>query len=187
VIPTTANNVWVSRLRNEHFADHLGFAPDPDNEIPHLRGLPVQVSLPRGAVTVTEWPNLAGRCEPSTENDVVRWCRPLASEPPTGSVVPYGDVVGSEKIVEMGSWLGKFARSLMQLPGVSIPTQSESPRIIVLTPRGVRHVDDLPNGITPVPRRLAEFAGGVILTMDHRTFDQRLEYAETVRGIIEEA
>jgi hypothetical protein len=45
----------------------------------------------------------------------------------------------------------------------------------------------LPNGITPVPRRLTEFAGGVILTMDHRTFDRRLEYAETVRGIIEEA
>jgi hypothetical protein len=38
----------------------------------------------------------------------------------------------------------------------------------------------------PTPPRLAEFPGGVVLTMDQESFGQRAQYADAVSTIIEE-
>jgi hypothetical protein len=162
----------------------MGFSPLTTNEVPHVRALPIPLAVPPGSIVVREWPNIAGRLEPARDGDVVRWCRSLAPEPPQGTVVARGEPAEPGLVVEMRQWLLKFARRLMQMPGVSIAASPDTPRIILLTPHGLKNEADRPEGIDRVPERLAEFPGGLVLTMDERTFEDRTEYADAVEFAI---
>ncbi len=164
----------------------MGFAPSVANEIPHVGGMPVDVAIPEGDTVIREWPNIAGRLEAPTSDQIVRWHRSLAPPPPCGVVLPRGASVDDALLAEMRTWVTKFARSLEQLPGVTVATSGDSTRALLLTPRGVFRHSDLPRGIDPVPERLAEFPGGVVLTMDETSFGHRAEYADAVEAIIEE-
>jgi hypothetical protein len=187
VIPKTAEGVWVSRLRTSDFDAEMGFESAAATEIPHVRGRPVDLPMPDGATVIREWPNIAGRLEVPEPSHVVRWCRSLSARPPQGIVIARGDAVDTALIAEMRSWLTRFARALSQIPGVSVAVSGDSPRAVVLTPRGLTNRPDLPGGMEPVPTRLAEFPGGVILTMDRNSFEHRSQYAGAVEMIIEEA
>ena len=186
MIPSSAEGVWVSRLRTPDFERQMGFVPAIANEIPHVDGVPVDVHVPDGDTVIREWPNLAGRLETPDAAHVVRWHRSLASAPPCGVVIPRGQSVDDALLTEMRRWVTKFARSLEQLPGVTVAASGDAPRALVLTPRGISHHPDLPTGIDPVPTHLAEFPGGVILTVNETSFEHRAEYADAVEAIIEE-
>jgi hypothetical protein len=186
VIPSSAEGVWVSRLRTPDFDIQMGFTPAIAYEIPHVRGIPVDVAIPEGNTVIREWPNIAGRLEPPTSDHIVRWHRSLAAMPPCGVLMPRGEAVDDTLLSEMRRWVTKFARSLEQLPGVTVAASGDSPRALVLTPHGLSHHADLPPGMEPVPTRLAEFPGGVVLTMNENSFGHRAEYADAVQAIIEE-
>ena len=186
MIPSSAEGVWVSRLRTPDFDTQRGFTPAIANEIPHVGGVPVDVAIPDGDTVIREWPNIAGRLETPTGGQIVRWHRSLAPSPPCGMVIPRGAPVDETVLAEIRRWVTKFARSLEQLPGVTVAASGDSTRALVLTPRGLSHHADLPTGIDPVPTRLAEFPGGVVLTMDENSFGHRAEYADAVEAIIEE-
>lgn len=186
MILVSIEDPWVSRLRTDDFADDMGFEPIDGNEIPHVNGLPVRLPMRAGATVVREWPNIAGRLEPGQDSDVVRWCRSLAPEPQQGRVMARGVVVDEGHLDEMRRWLTKFARALTQIPGVALTTPTDTPRVVLLTPRGVASRSDLPNGIDPITPRLAEFPGGVVLTMDEQSFESRAEYADAVESILRE-
>jgi hypothetical protein len=164
----------------------MGFTPAIANEIPHVGGVPVDVAIPGGDTVIREWPNITGRLETPTGDQIVRWHRSLAPPPPYGVVIPRGDSVDDTLRSEMRRWVTKFARSLEQMPGVTVAASGDSARALLLTPRGLSHHADLPAGIEPVPTRLAEFPGGVVLTMDENSFEHRAEYADVVEAIIEE-
>ena len=187
MIPTSTASIWVSRLRTADFDDEMGFNASAANELPHVNALPVHLRLPPDSLAIREWPNLAGRLEPAEPGDIVRWCRSLAPEPPHGSVMARGESVEVRLLAEMRLWLMKFARALTQMPGVSLATPSDTPRIIVLTPGGIAPDVDLPRGLERTPTRLGEFPGGVVLTMDRRSFEHRAEYADAVEAIVREA
>lgn len=187
MIPRSAERVWVSRLRTPDFDVEMGFTPAIANEIPHVGGVPVDIPVPEGDTVIREWPNVAGRLETPDDLDIVRWDRSLASQPPCGVVIARGEAVDDVLLAEMRNWVTKFARGLGQLPGVSVAVATDTSRTLLVTPRGVSHRRDLPKGVDPVPTRLAEFPGGVILTIDQSTFEHRAEYADAVEAIIEEA
>jgi hypothetical protein len=173
-------------LRTPDFDTQMGFMPAIANEIPHVGGVPIDVAIPDGDTVIREWPNIAGRLETPTGDQIVRWHRSLAPPPPHGVVIPRGDSVDDTLLAEMRRWVAQFARSLEQLPGVTVAASGDSTRALVLTPRGLSHHGDLPAGIEPVPTRLAEFPGGVVLTMEENSFEHRAEYADAVEAIIEE-
>ena len=166
--------------------DQMGFDAELANEIPHVRGLPVELSLPPEAFVVREWPNLAGRLEPHTDNDIVRWNPSLAAAPSAVNVFRSGDEVNDGELSRMTLWMARFARALTQIPGVTLATPSDSPRLIVLTPHGLPNRHDIPVGMRAVPDRLGEFPGGIVLTMDAASFEHRAEYADGVEAIIRE-
>jgi hypothetical protein len=175
------DTTWWSRLAPEGLSDVLGFDPDPDREIPHVRGLPVSLGLPRGSVQVREWPNIAGRLEPVEKTDLVRWDRSLAPEPRTGTIVRYGAAADRDHLSEIFTWFAKFVRSLEQMPGITRAVQGDTPRAILLTPTELTRRTDCPDGLTPVPLRLGEFPGGAILTMRPDQWDRRPAYADEIR------
>ena len=186
MIPTSPEHVWVSRVRAPHFRDQMGFDAGLANEIPHVRGLPVDIALPSEAFVVREWPNLAGRLEPVSGDDIVRWNPSLAPAPSTANVVRGGDEVNKGDLADMTLWMARFARALTQIPGVTLAAPSDSPRLIILTPHGLPNRTDLPTGMLAVPDRLGEFPGGIVLTMDPTSFEHRAEYAGIVEAIIRE-
>ena len=176
--------MWASRLRTADFTDDMGFTPSAASEIPHVNGLPVPLPISRGVTVVREWPNLAGRLEPADDADIVRWCRSLAPPPSRGTVMARGETVHHRLRSEMRQWLTRFARALTQIKGVSLAAPSETPRLILLTPGTPLHGVELPRGIERTPARLAEFPGGMVLTMDRRSFEHRTQYADAVEAII---
>ena len=186
MIPTSPDHVWGSRLRTSSFKTQMGFALLPSHEIPHVRCLPVESPVPKDATVVREWPNLAGRLEPPAATDIVRWSIGSAPKPRVGVLVPRGDKVNSALLREMTKWMTSFARSLTQIAGVTLAAPSETPRCLILSPNGVVGRTDLPVGMRPVPERLAEFPGGIVLSMSERSFQRRKEYAEAVATIIGE-
>jgi hypothetical protein len=181
VTQLSRDTTWWSRLATDGLSDVLGFEPEPNREIPHVRGLPVPLDVPVGSVQIREWPNIAGRLEPAGSADLVRWDRSLAPEPPTGTVVSYGVAPEPGYSTEMLAWFAKFVRSLEQVPGVARAVKSETPRAIVLTPCNLDDQSDRPDGLVAVPRRLAEFPGGAIVTMRPNQWDHRSAYADEIR------
>ncbi|MDA2979990.1 MAG: hypothetical protein O3B42_09555 [Actinomycetota bacterium] len=175
------NTTWWSRLATDGLSQVLGFDPNPEMEIPHVRGLPVLIDRPRESVQVREWPNTAGRLEPVRSTDLVRWDRSLAPEPPTGTVLPYGESPDPAFLREASLWFTKFVRSLEQVSGIMRAAPSETPRAVVLTPSNLIGRIDCPEGLVPVPRRLGEFPGGAIVTMYPSQWDHRTAYAGNIK------
>lgn len=146
-------------------------------ELPHVKGKPIRAVAPKGAQVVTEWPNLAGRLEPIHEGDIVRWDRTLAPEPNHGDVQPYGRTTEPEMLTQMFRWFRRFVRSLEQEPGIVAATPFETCRAILLTPKGLSDDSRLP-GVDPVPDRLGEFPGGVVLTLREEQWAKRSNFAD---------
>lgn len=185
MIGAQIGNTWVSRLRTTDFSAEMGFDPAMANEIPHVSGLPVNIPLPEGATVVREWPNLAGRLEPAIEGDLVRWDRSLAPSPPTGTVIARGVPTDEALLSEIQRWFARFVRGLTQIPGIVAATPSDTPRVVILTPGGIPDGSGPIYGLAPVPDHLAEFPGGIILTMNADSFDRRSQYADAVRGVFD--
>lgn len=181
----TPDSVWWSRLATEGLTDMLEFEPDPACEIPHVRGLPVPIDRPSGTVFVREWPNIAGRLEPVEDGDLVRWDRSLAAKPPVGTIISHGASADPTLLTTVNAWFSKFVRSLEQTPGVVRASPSETPRAIILTPWPHEDLRSLPDGIIPVSRGLAEYPGGIILTMRPKQWEHKSAYAEQIQGWLE--
>ncbi len=180
VIGFSAQTMWWSRLADETLADDLGFTPHPSFEIPHVRGIPIQIPRPDGRQAVREWPNRAGRLEPFHGDDVVRWDRRLAPEPRSHLVLGRGEATDVAVLKEMQPWFDRFIRSLEQFRRVIRATPSETPRAILLTPRVP--IGEVPAGVKPLPQRLGEFPGGIQITLDPDSWHHRDAYADDVRG-----
>lgn len=148
-----------------------------------MRGKPIRAVAPNGASIVTEWPNLAGRLEPIHEGDIVRWDRTLAPEPPSGNIRAYGIQTDPDLLPKMVSWFRKFIRSLEQEPGIVAATPFETSRAIVLTPRGLAEGTHMP-GVDPVPDRLGEFPGGVVLTLRQDLWKNRSTFADETLSLL---
>lgn len=175
----TATSTWWSRLADTTLADDLGFTPYPDREIPHVRGVPIQMPLPGGHVAVREWPNRAGRLEPVHEGEIVRWDRSLALPPPTDHVIARGEPIDVATLAMMGQWFNRFIGSLEQIRHITRATPCETPRAILLTPREPR--GETPSGVERLPKRLAEFPGGIQITLGLDAWHEREAYADRVR------
>ena len=172
------DELWFSRLRP--IAPTTPYdESDQVKELPHVSGRPIRAVAPKGAAVVTEWPNLAGRLEPIHDGDIVRWDRTLAPEPTAGEIHPYGAQVAPELLPKMFQWFRKFIRTLEQEPGIVAATPFETSRAIVLTPRGLASGPHRP-GVDPVPSRLGEFPGGVVLTMREDLWTARSNFADDV-------
>lgn len=171
------DELWFSRLRPIAPTSSPDDTTERVRELPHVRGKPIRAVAPNDATVVTEWPNLAGRLEPIHEGDIVRWDRTLALEPPTGRVRAYGVETDPEMLQRMFQWFRKFVRSLEQEPGIIAATPFETSRAIVLTPRGLKDGVVLP-GVDPVPSRLGEFPGGVVLTLREELWKSRSNFAD---------
>jgi hypothetical protein len=171
------DELWFSRLRPIAPTFKSGDTSDRIKELPHVRGKPIRAVAPKHAKVVTEWPNLAGRLEPIHEGDIVRWDRTLAPEPPSGEVHGYGTQADPELLQKMYQWFRKFVRSLEQEPGIVAATPFETARAIVLTPTGLKG-GRLPPGVDPIPPRLGEFPGGVVLTLRADLWRRRSTFAD---------
>jgi hypothetical protein len=172
----------VSRLAEGNVAGDLGVEAIDVQEIPHLKGLPLDVPMPDHTTVVREWPNLAGRFEPTTGGGLVRWNRSLAPPPPSGAQIAWGETDRFVDPAEGLPWFRRFIRTLEQHRGVVIATPTETMRAIVLTPWGVDDTKTLPPGLTPVPEKYAEFPGGVVITVDAGGWDQHRSYAEEIQS-----
>ncbi len=178
---TTPPDLWVSRLRP------LASASTTDgvntHELPHVRGMPVRSVAPPDATIVAEWPNLAGRLERCFDEDIVRWDRSLAPPPPVGRVQAYGPETNPTLLVEMLAWFRKFVRTLEQEPGLVAATPFDTPRAIILTRRGLP-ASTHHRGLDPVPDHLAEFPGGVIVTLRESTWTDRSLFADEALSVL---
>jgi hypothetical protein len=83
----------------------------------------------------------------------------------------------------MVSWFRKFIRSLEQEPGIVAATPFETSRAIVLTPRGLAEGTHMP-GVDPVPDRLGEFPGGVVLTLRQDLWKNRSTFADETLSLL---
>lgn len=148
-------------------------------EIPHLRGVPVATG--DGSERVREWPNRAGILERGSAEDRVLWNPGLAPKPLHGNIQP----VGGSELVDFDDrlvWFRGLLRRLAQLRGVSVPIEPEALCGIVLT-RGKDRASltDLahrfPEAVSALPRRLAEFPGGVQLALTDYAWTMADQYA----------
>lgn len=176
----TVTSTWWSRLADTTLADDLGFTPNADHEIPHVRGLPIQIPLPEGHRAVREWPNRAGRLEPVLDGDIVRWDRGLAPPPPGDHVIGRGEPIDVATLVTMRQWFNRFIGSLEQIRHITRAAPCETPRAILLTPGNP--TGETPLGVEPLPKRLAEFPGGIQITLYADAWHERDAYADKVRG-----
>lgn len=180
MIGLSAETTWWSRLSDDTLPDDLGFTPNPSLETPHVRGVPIRITLAEGHRAVREWPNRAGRLEPFRDDDIVRWDRQLAPQPQAAHILGRGEPTAVETLSAMQPWFDRFIRSLEQIRRVIRATPSETPRAILLTPRDPNR--ELPRGVESLPKRLGEFPGGIQITLSPDSWHQRDAYAHDVRA-----
>jgi hypothetical protein len=85
----------------------------------------------------------------------------------------------------MLAWFRKFVRKLEQEPGLAAATPFEVPRVILLTRHGLP-ADAHHTGLDPVPQHLAEFPGGVIITLRESTWSERSLFADETLSLLTE-
>lgn len=164
-------------------------------EIPHLAGHPVDDAVPGDLVRVREWPNRLGVAEAPRPGDQVRWYPLLAERPPIGDVVALettGQASGGSTPADLEdrtAWLHRLVTRLSQGRGIGSAADVVAPCTVVLTP-GVGDRRSWPdhgwgNALATVPRRLAEFPGGLQLVVTDSVWARREEYADHVLAIMD--
>jgi len=134
-------------------------------EVSHVRGLPNRTYVDKGEAAVeASVPNVAGVVEHAEPDDIVLWDRRLAPAPSRGDIVPYGHVETSAGSAERVRSFAKLVRRLEQIRGVACACDFDTSRAVLLT-HGAGNVDAAPPAVAQVPGHLAEFPGGVVLTM----------------------
>lgn len=191
-MPDGEARIARSRLRWFDADDEAGAI-----EVVHVRGVPVIESVAdRDAVRRREWPNRLGMVERGTHDDDVRWYPELAERPPSGRVSTY-DLDGSpceavdgieRDLARRAAWLQTLVHGLTQHRGVSAAAPVSGTAGVLLTPRGVTGIPAHGTGwgaaLGPVPRRLAEFPGGLQVAVTDRVWSRRDEYAAAVSAIV---
>ncbi len=180
-----ASGIAYSRLWRRSLIDHLEAFDLPLHEIPHVRGVPVDIDIPTGFIRVTEWPNALGISERSDADTVVRWDPRLAVAPPVGRVVRLSDDPTPENLESRTALLQRMCSRLEQLPGVARSVSPKAPLTILLTP-GVPtfRLEELdarfPHSTSRVRPALGEFPGGIQLTVIDDVWTQPEQYAGAV-------
>lgn len=166
-IPESAT-VAVSRLLDPAFWNQVT-AGRAVLEVPHVRCDPVPITVEPSVLRLRCWPNIGGRLERGSPSDLVAWFPSLAQRPDCGNLVPM-TIQNSEQIPERVHFLGSLLKHLEQIRGVMGVCVPEAPRTIIYTP-GVDPVrlselqDSYPGSVAPTPSRLAEFPGGIRISI----------------------
>ncbi len=166
-IPNTTT-VAVSRLVDPDVWNELA-AVRTVIEVPHIQCDPVPDTLTSPTLRLRCWPNIGGRLERGSSNDLVAWFPSLARRPDGGTVVPM-TADRSDQITERIRFLDSLLKHLQQIRGVTGTCVPEAPRTILYTPgfdaARLSELNDLyPGSVAPSPLRLAEFPGGIRITI----------------------
>jgi hypothetical protein len=91
-------------------------------------------------------------------------------------------------LARRAAWLQSLVHSLTQHRGVSAAAPVCGTAGVLLTPRDVASLPAHGTGwgaaLAPVPRRLAEFPGGLQMAVTDRVWSRRDEYAAAVSTIV---
>ncbi|MGI9666236.1 MAG: hypothetical protein ACR2N2_03925 [Acidimicrobiia bacterium] len=170
----------------------LGWHTDPpatSQELPHVRGVPLEFDLPEGATRCRSWPNRLGLLEAGSASDEVEWHSELAQPPEDGTISSVGrpDLQASRELPQRTRAFRRLLKSLAQIPGVELTAFPDAMCAIILTPgvpaerkAGIRY----PSGVEPVPERLGEFPGGLQLRVDDSEWQRFDRYAATVQQLL---
>ncbi len=162
------HTVAVSRLAHPDTRRRLVRSARRLVEVPHVTCEPVGSRVPPDALRIRSWPNIGGRLETGSPDDVVVWHRALAPPPLSGTIIGIG--AGSPDIEDRTHLLVQVLAHLEQLKGVARACTPEAPTSIVYTPGVDPEVLDRfrtrrPGVVALVPRHLVEFPGGVRITV----------------------
>ncbi len=184
----SAETVTISRLANPKIREALTAANSTIVELPHIGCKPVTGMLQGDTLRIRSWPNLGGVLEPGTAEDVVVWWPCLAKEPDVGNVLRLDALVASN-VEERTQFLVGLLKRLGQNRGIAAACTPQAPRAILYTfgiPRPEIQMFEMlfPGALSLTPRRLAEFPGGLSITVTPGAWLQREMYAETLNDLL---
>ena len=164
-----ANAVAASRLADPDDLAAIRASGAAIVEVPHIGCRPVDDGIPRSLVRIRHWPNIGGYLERGDPDDIVAWAPYLAESPIEGRVLQIGPPDNGERPKRL-QFLHRLIKRLEQHQGVVATHRPRSARTIVYTP-GVPNdmlmpiSQQFPHAVEPVPERLTEFPGGLVLTV----------------------
>jgi hypothetical protein len=184
-----AMTVAFSRLWRRGLPAQLEALDASTIEIPHLRGVPIDLPLPSGTIRLAEWPNAAGILEPIDESAVVRWDEANAPRPPTDRYIRVATTDPQRRLGDRIEALDQICRRLAQIRGVSRVATGASPIAMLITPgftldRVGAVLDAFPESVEPKRHLLGEFPGGLGLVATDGVCELPTEYAACLEEIL---
>lgn len=180
--------ITVSRLLDPDIREEITATGRTVVETPHIGCDPVLRPLDTPAIRLRCWPNIGGCLERGAAEDLVVWDPSLALQPDRGIVLPTASEPGP-RIIDRTHFLRLLLRRLRQLKGVVEACPPQAPRTIIYTPGFdpldlTDITDRYPGSLTPTPARLAEFPGGLRITITDDVMDADVAFTRDIVSLV---